>query len=111
VTPLRDPLPAAAFAIERHRDAESTVLMLSGELDLGSAPQLEHQLADAEAGPPLIVIDLAHLEFIDGAGLRVLLHGQQHADSNGHSLTLRNIPLQAERLFKVAGAADAFLTE
>lgn len=112
MTTPRANVAANLLAIDSHQNAESTVLVLRGEIDLASAPQLEQALTDAaRAGPPSIVIDLAHLEFIDCAGLGALIHGQEDADSNGHSLTLRHIPPQAERLFKMTGAADAFVSE
>ena len=41
-------------------------LVLRGELDIASAPQVEDALSELEAGrPPVLVIDLRSLDFMD----------------------------------------------
>jgi anti-sigma B factor antagonist len=84
--------------------------VLRGEIDLASAPQLEHALFDAMSRASRIVIDLAAVEFIDSIGVATLVHGQRHANANGHSLMLRQIPPQARRLFELVGVAGAFVS-
>ena len=102
---------AQQLAIESHQDAQSVVLVLRGELDLASVTQLEHALVDAVSRDSRIVIDLARVKFIDSMGLATLIHAQRDADANGHSLRLRQVPAQARRLFELAGAAAAFVTD
>jgi anti-sigma B factor antagonist len=102
---------ATLLAIERQQDDQSTTLVLRGEVDLASAAQLEHELADAaQLRPSRIVVGLAGVEFIDCVGMRTLIRGKLDADSNRRSLELRHIPPHVKRLLKLTGAADAFAT-
>jgi anti-sigma B factor antagonist len=105
------PALAQQLAIECHQDAQSVVLVLRGEIDLASAPQLEHALVDAVSRASRIVIDLAAVEFIDSIGVATLFHAQRHADANGHALILRQIPPRARQLFDLTGVAGAFVTD
>jgi anti-anti-sigma factor len=77
------------FEVTASTDPErgGTLLQVSGELDLVSAPEFEQALDGAEAHP--IRIDLSALAFMDSTGLRGLLSAARaHPD-----LTLRG-PLQ-----------------
>ena len=51
-------------------------LTLRGELDLGTAAQLEHALA--EAGDD-VLLDLRELTFMDSTGVRVLLEAAERS--------------------------------
>jgi anti-anti-sigma factor len=53
-------------------------IALRGELDLGTAGQLQAALA-AETGGPL-VLDLTGLTFMDSTGVRVLLEAAERTD-------------------------------
>ncbi len=58
------------------------VVVVRGELDIATSPQVRELLADApmdEARP--LVIDLARCEFIDSTGLAALLHGAKPAQN------------------------------
>ena len=103
---------AQQLLVECHQDGQTVVLVLRGEIDLASVIQVEHALADAVSGERArIVIDLAGVEFIDSIGLATLFRAQRHADTNGHSLILRQIPPQAKRLFALTGLAGAFVED
>jgi anti-sigma B factor antagonist len=79
------------------------VVMLSGELDMSSAPILEEALARAEAdAPPALLIDLRGLRFIDSSGLRVLLRALERASTAGRKLTLVRGPIEVQRVFTIA---------
>ena len=54
-----------------------TRLTLRGELDLGTAPQLEQALAEAGGN---VLLDLRRLTFMDSTGVRVLLEAAQRTD-------------------------------
>jgi anti-anti-sigma factor len=53
-------------------DADAVRLVLHGELDIASAPQLDETAAAATADLPMVV-DLRPLTFIDSTGMRALL--------------------------------------
>jgi anti-sigma B factor antagonist len=96
------------------------VLELHGELDLSAAPLLAEEIERAEKGDRgALVLDLGELEFIDSAGLRVILAAQERALGGGREFAVTNGTLQVQRLFEIAGvrghlqtigAPDAALT-
>jgi anti-anti-sigma factor len=62
------------FDLTVAREAGATRLTLRGELDLGTAAQLERALA--EAGED-VVLDLRGLTFMDSTGVRLLLEAAE----------------------------------
>jgi anti-sigma B factor antagonist len=77
-------------------------LALTGELDISSAPQVEEALARIEAGkPPLILIDLRSLEFIDSTGLRTVLSADARARDHRRRLAVVRGPRPVDRIFSV----------
>ena len=80
---------------------------VEGELDVATAPQLDEKITQAEARvTPLIVIDLAGVEFMDSTALQVLLKAEARSQSNGRRLRLTSPSPQVQRLFEVAGVLD-----
>ena len=58
------------------RQADVHIWQLSGSLDVESAPRLQDKWTAAiEDGAQCFVMDLADLEFVSSAGLRVLVAG------------------------------------
>jgi anti-sigma B factor antagonist len=105
------PDPAQQLAIECHKDSQTALIVLTGEIDLASATQIERALFDVVSRASRIVIDLAAVEFIDSFGAATLIRAQRHARANDYSLSLRQIPPQARRLFELVGLAGAFVTD
>ena len=63
------------------------MLELSGELDVVSAPELERHLNEALSEPHArIMLDLNGLEFVDSAGVSVLIKAKQEAESSGRTV-------------------------
>jgi anti-sigma B factor antagonist len=61
----------------------------SGELDIASAPGLEHSLLHAlESSAQSIVLDLTAVDFIDRAGLQVLIWAARLAREDGDRLRI-----------------------
>lgn len=53
---------------------EATVVHAAGELDLHTAPSLQAEVDEVLAGnPPLIVVDLSRVTFMDSTGLSVIV--------------------------------------
>lgn len=102
------PVPGQ-LVIEKTEESGAVVLVLSGELDLASAPMLERELREAEAASPgRLVIDLAGLAFMDSTGLQALLRARERANTNDHQLALRRAPHQVQRVFELTKTVDAF---
>lgn len=85
------------------------MLALYGELDIASARIMENALSRAAgAGAEVVVLDLAELEFIDSSGISVLVGAQLRASREGRRLVLRNLSVQAARVFAVSGLDATF---
>jgi anti-sigma B factor antagonist len=83
------------------------VLVLSGELDVVSAPALAQRLTEALAEDHVrVTLDLSELAFVDSAGVSVLIKGKQDAESNGRTLVLAHATEQVHRVFALVGLAD-----
>jgi anti-sigma B factor antagonist len=70
------------FDLTVAREEGATRLTLRGELDLGTAAQLEAALAEANGD---VLLDLRGLTFMDSTGVRVLLEA---AESGGPGLRI-----------------------
>jgi anti-sigma B factor antagonist len=92
------------------RDHESLVV-LSGELDLSSAPQLRELLAGLLSGdlPVRVVLDLSNLVYLDSTGLSVLVTACKRATATGSDLAILNPNSSVRRLFQIT-ALDQFFT-
>ncbi len=101
--------PQNGFAVEQVRDGERCRLVLHGELDLATAPVLDAELRDVQAGGvKQLMLDLRDLQFMDSSGLRVLVREHQTASLNGHAFSLRGATPQVHRLFELTGLRDRF---
>jgi anti-sigma B factor antagonist len=95
------------FRVEVRSEDHTTVISVSGELDLASSPALEEELERvAKSDATVIVVDLAELEFMDSTGLSVLVRAHQRAEENGRRLGLVNGSQQVQRLLTLTGVAE-----
>jgi len=80
--------------------------VLSGELDVVSAPELEQCLNELLADPDAhVTLDLGELAFVDSAGVSVLIKAKQDAESSGRTLVLGRATEQVHRVFALVGLA------
>jgi anti-anti-sigma factor len=80
---------ASPFEVTIEEHAGAVHARLAGELDISSAPRLEEVLGRVEAdGPPLLVLDLSGLDFMDSTGLRLLIGADARARGAGRRLVL-----------------------
>lgn len=99
----------AGFDVAEHRCGAVTVLAVRGELDMSSAPRLRARLVGLlDAGAVEVIIDLAHLDFIDSTGLHVLMSEIKRFRANGGDLALRGATRRAMKVFEVTGLGDVF---
>ena len=74
-----NPAPFEVSAAEI--DGGVRVISIRGELDLGTAPELEGPLADAvAAGDAPLLVDLSECEFIDSTGIALIVRAWQQLD-------------------------------
>jgi len=83
--------------------ADQIVVAVRGELDLATAPQLACVLAAVVDRAADIALDLAELDFLDPAGLRVIAAASIRLRQSGRELTLRSVPAMARRILDITG--------
>jgi anti-sigma B factor antagonist len=94
-----------------HADT-SVVVVVAGELDLASAPQLQHELLALLALPVhTVTLDLDALTFIDSSGLNVLNRVRNAADGHGIDLKLCNVRRPARQVLDVTRMTELFTIE
>jgi anti-anti-sigma factor len=82
-------------------------LVLSGELDIASSPELQATMLRLCAyGAPEIVLDVTKLEFIDSAGLQAILAAQGVCRDRGAGFMLTPAKGAVKRVFELSGMLD-----
>jgi anti-sigma B factor antagonist len=102
--------PPPVLTIEAHdRDDGRTCVLLTGELDMVSAPSLRESLTalmGEVAGD--LVLDIGELSFIDSSGLALFVEVHKTLDDAGHRLTLLRPSPMACRILAISGL-DGYL--
>jgi anti-anti-sigma factor len=81
-------------------------IAVSGEIDLGTAPQLESALADAlNAAPGHITVDLSDVDFIDSTGVSVLVRSAHQGEQCGVTVRVHGAHGIVARVLRVTGVA------
>jgi anti-sigma B factor antagonist len=92
--------PFAIIVIPGH----PTTVVLKGELDMATAPELAERLKEVAAtGQHEVTVDLGELEFMDSQGINVLLHARATLHSQGRGLTIRSPRPLVARVLETTG--------
>src|SRR5215217_4072456 len=76
-------MTAPALEVSAIVSEKTAIVHVAGELDLGTAPELEKVLHGLERECARIVLDLSHLRFIDSTGLRLAVIEHHRATMDG----------------------------
>ena len=98
------------MTIEIKRNAETTVIELVGRLDTTTAPALDKTINQDIGDTKNLVLNLANLEYISSAGLRVLLSAQKKMQKIG-SMKVTNVREEVMEVFEMTGFADILVIE
>ena len=97
------------FQVEARTEGAVTVITITGELDLYTAPRLEEALARASAGtPPRVVVDLARTAYMDSTALRVLTAALKRFRERGGELAIVVTQPPIAKLFTITGLDQVF---
>ena len=96
--------------IIKNANGDELKVELVGRLDTTTAPELESSLSGALDGVKTLVFDIAKLEYISSAGLRVLLSNQKIMNKQG-SMIIRNASDDVKEIFDVTGFCDILTIE
>jgi anti-sigma B factor antagonist len=79
------------------------LLVLQGELDIVTAPELSAMLARLRAHDRPVVLDLADVTFMDSTGLTLLMDAWVDGERNGWAFSIRAASAPVRRVFALAG--------
>jgi anti-sigma B factor antagonist len=96
-----------SFTVQLQPRSDATLIVVSGELDIASAPELEQALDQIRPElTKLVVVDLRGLKFMDSTGLSIIVLAHQRLSKYDCELTLVKGPPQVQRLLDLTGVAD-----
>jgi anti-anti-sigma factor len=95
---------AQRLTIDNAGEGREIILVLAGEIDPHTAPELENEVsrvlgADADR----LVFDLERVRFIDSSGLRVFISTHREVTERGGTFALRSPSETTVRLLEVTG--------
>jgi len=96
--------------IEKKENAPELTVALAGRLDTTTAPELEKELKASLDGVTALTIDMAELEYISSAGLRVLLSTQKIMNKQGE-MKVTHVGETIMEIFEVTGFSDILTVE
>lgn len=96
--------------IAKTQNGNNLTLALEGRLDTNTAPELETTLKNAIGDVTELVIDMAALDYLSSAGLRVLLGAQKIMNKQGN-MKVTHVNDTIMEIFEVTGFADILTIE
>ena len=96
--------------IKSGKNGSEMTITLGGRLDTNTSPQLEELVDTSLDGVEKLVFDMADLEYISSAGLRVLLAALQIMEDQGE-MVLRNVREEIMDVFEITGFIDDLTIE
>ena len=92
--------------INKNLTGTTLTVALVGRLDAVTSPELDKELKDSLDGVKELVFDLAQLDYIASAGLRILLKYQKLMDKNGNEMKIKNVKVEVKEVLDMTGFSD-----
>jgi anti-sigma B factor antagonist/stage II sporulation protein AA (anti-sigma F factor antagonist) len=96
--------------IEELKQAGIPVLAPAGRLDTNTAPAFEAALLGVLESSHRLIVDLAGVDYVSSAGLRVVLMGAKRARQAGGGLVLCGLDPNIREVFTVSGFLKILVT-
>ena len=98
------------MTIEKILNGESATLVVVGRLDTQTAPELEKEIDAVVGGLKELTFDMAGLEYVSSAGLRVILKAQKIMNAQG-KMKLVSVNDSIMEVFDITGFLDILTIE
>ena len=98
------------MTIRKEKSETALTIALTGRLDTMTAPELEAELKASLPGVTELTMDLAELDYISSAGLRVLLSAQKTMNKQGE-MKVCHVNETVNEIFEVTGFTDILTIE
>ena len=94
---------------ERAAGDGRTVVEVSGEIDVYTAPKLREALLNlVESGNYRLIVDMEGVEFLDSTGLGVLVGGLKRVRAHDGAIDIACTQGRILRIFKITGLSNVF---
>ena len=98
-----------ALTLSLHQEGATSILRMTGRVDSASSGQFEQQMETVFAdGPGIIIVDMAGIDYMSSAGLRVLLMAAKRVKAEGRQLILCNMAENIREVFDISGFSAIF---
>lgn len=98
------------MTISKILNEKELALAIEGRIDTTTAPELENELKTCLDGVENLILDLAGLEYISSAGLRVVLTAQKTMSKQGNMI-IKNVNESVMEVFDITGMVDLLTIE
>ena len=92
--------------IKKEKNGTTLTVSLIGRLDAVTSPELDKDLKNSLEGVKELVFDLAQLDYIASAGLRILLKYQKLMDKAGNEMKIKNVKAEVKEVLDMTGFSD-----
>ena len=92
--------------INKTAQGTEMTLALEGRLDTNTSPALEKELNGILGEVTSLIFDMASLNYVSSAGLRVLLMAQKAMNAKHGKMVIRNSNADLMEIFDVTGFVD-----
>ena len=99
------------FGIVQSVRPDGLDVVVVGEMDIDTAPELRSRLLAAVRAHELVILDLGGVTFIDSQGLSVLLRANAEARAAGSVLRLGRASARVRQLLELTSLTSVFLLE
>lgn len=93
------------MTITKYGEGKTLTIALGGRLDTTTAPELEEELNRSLDGVSDLTLDMAELDYLSSAGLRVVLAAQKRMNKQG-SMAVANVCADIMEVFEITGFVD-----
>lgn len=100
----------SGFSISTTERDGTVIVLLRGELDLATAPDLEELLNEHLDAGQAVLVDLRELQFMDSSGLRVLVAAHARSSNGGPRFAMVRAPEGSEvaKIMTISGVGERF---
>jgi anti-sigma B factor antagonist len=100
------------FEVTSGTEGGAVVVAVRGDVDVATSPRLREALHQAiGGGASTVLVDMSRMDFIDSAGLGVLIGALKQAKEREVELVLRGLQPSPSKVFSITGLDAVFAVE
>ena len=101
--------PSSNFGLDVERVGDAQIVVVTGDVDLHTAPALREQLASlADSGERRFIVDLTDVTFLDSMGLGVLVGAKKRITERDGGIDLVVSRPEIRRVFEITMLDEIF---